>query len=145
MVEMWAHGDNRFSIRAPEHEQVVDGCEAARQRAIALAERLKYAAAESAPPALGGLPYPDLSRAARGGKRATSPSRASVVAARGDGLHFSSPTFEGSVVQNRASAATRRPDREGRVAEAQGWGPPGRHPGRGGRDAREEVPDLQCM
>ena len=57
---MWALGDNRFSIRAPEHEQVVDGCVAARQTAIALAERLKYAAAESAPPALGGLPYPDL-------------------------------------------------------------------------------------
>jgi len=60
VVEMWALGDNRFSVRAPDDEQVVDGYEAARQRAIALAERLKYAAAESAPPALGGLPYPDL-------------------------------------------------------------------------------------
>jgi hypothetical protein len=62
VVEMWALGDNRFSVRAPEQEQVVDGYEAARQTAIALAERLKYAAAESRLWPSEGCPIPTVSR-----------------------------------------------------------------------------------
>jgi hypothetical protein len=40
-VEMWAPGGDRFSIRAPGHEQVVVGFEAAQQTADKLAEQLE--------------------------------------------------------------------------------------------------------
>jgi hypothetical protein len=38
-VEVWALGADRFSVRAPGHEQVVAGYDAAREMAHALAER----------------------------------------------------------------------------------------------------------
>ena len=39
-VEVWALGAQRFAVKAPEREQLVTGFDAARQTAIALADRL---------------------------------------------------------------------------------------------------------
>jgi hypothetical protein len=39
-VELWAHGSDRFTVRAPEREQLVVGFEQARQTARELADRL---------------------------------------------------------------------------------------------------------
>jgi hypothetical protein len=40
-VEVWAHGSDRFTVRAPEREQVIAGFDAARQTAHSLARELE--------------------------------------------------------------------------------------------------------
>ena len=40
VVQVWALGSERFSVRAPDHEEVVVGFEEVRQTAHAVAERL---------------------------------------------------------------------------------------------------------
>jgi len=49
VVEVWAHGGDRFTVRAPDHERAVVGFEAAQQTAHALAEQLDGSTDDAAP------------------------------------------------------------------------------------------------
>ena len=55
-VEVWAPGDQRFKVVAPDHEQVIVGYAEARERARALARELASQHRQKAGPGSSGSP-----------------------------------------------------------------------------------------